>query len=90
MRKSLLLLAVMLSLGFSGCARYRVTDSDTGDVYYTNDIHKVRKSQRRPEITFTEKITGEKVTLQSPAVERIPRAEYKAEVAQIKREAAQQ
>lgn len=87
MRKSFALLALMLALGLSGCSYYQVTDSDTGAVYVTNDMCKVKKSQKKA-VTFKEKISGEKVTLQSPAVEKIARATYKAEVKAIKEAAA--
>lgn len=86
MRKSIALIAVLMSLSLSGCTHYRVTSSDTGEVYYTNDWCKVKKSQKK-EITFKEKITGDTVSLQSPAVEKVSRGEYKAEVAAIKESA---
>lgn len=87
MRKSFALLAAVLCLGLSACSYYRVTDSDTGDVYYTNDTLKVKKSETK-EITFTEKISREKVTLASPGVEKISRGEYKAEVQAIRQAAS--
>lgn len=83
MRKSFALLAAVLCLSLSACSYYRVTDSDTGDVYYTNDTCKVKKSEKK-EITFTEKMSREKVTLTSPGVEKISRSEYKGEVQAIK------
>jgi outer membrane lipoprotein SlyB len=88
MRKWIAVLAVVSTLSLAGCSHYRVTSSDTGEVYYTNDCCKVRKA-RNPEktISFKEKITGETVTLQSPSVEKIGRSEYKAEVSTIKAEA---
>ncbi len=86
MRKWIAILAVVSTLGLSACSHYRVTSSDTGDVYYTNDICKVKKSQKK-EVSFKEKITGQTVTLQSPSVEKIGRKAYKAEVSAIKAEA---
>jgi len=86
MRTLIALFAVLMSLSLTACTHYRVTSSDTGEVYYTNDWWDVRKSQKK-EITFTEKVTGDTVTLQSPAVERVSRGEYKEEVAAIKESA---
>lgn len=89
MRTSIALIAALLSLSLTGC-HYRVTSSDTGDVYYTNDWWKAWKARNSEKtITFEEEITGDIVTLQSPGVERVSWGTYREEVSAIKEWARQ-
>lgn len=75
MKRTVLALAVLvLCLGCS--RRYRVTDPDTGAVYYTRDVDKRDSGAAE----FTDAKTKAKVTLQSSVVVRITKEEFFEEV----------
>ena len=59
----------------SGCASYyKVTDTASGNVYYTTKIDKAKSGS----IKFKDANTGSDVTLQSSEVLKIKKEEYKA------------
>ena len=69
---AIVLLASFVAL--AGCATYKVTAPTSGKVYYTK---KIKKEKRGGTVTFTDKRTGAKVTLQSSEIQKISRKEYK-------------
>ena len=64
----------------AGCAcYYRVTDTQSGNVYYTNKVSTVKDGGGAIKLTDTR--TGSMVTLQSSEVKKISKKEYKAGLA---------
>jgi hypothetical protein len=68
------LTAAVCCLLLLGCSHYKVTDTSTGNVYFTE-----RKPSKKfgGAIEFVDGRTAAEVTLQSHAVEQISKREYK-------------
>jgi hypothetical protein len=77
LKRTILALA-LLFLG--GCAGhyYRVTDTSSSHVYYTRDVHTIRRTGT---VEFKDAKTGAKVTLPSSQVEKISEAQYQQGIA---------
>ena len=71
MLKQIVLLAG-LGLLAAGCSYYQVTDTTTGQIYYTRQIN----SRPGGAIAFQDVQTGSNVTLQHPQVHKLTRDQY--------------
>jgi len=72
--RTLLIATAVGTLSLStACARYRVTDTTSGQVYYTKHINK----RTGGAVTFKDAETGEKVTLDSHEIEKINKQEFR-------------
>lgn len=70
------LLAVTLTLStLGGCAYYRVTDPDSGKVYYTNNWMAGRYGYSGT-VQFRDAVSGANVTLSSSEVKEISKDDY--------------
>lgn len=72
MKRALLLFA-LLGLAACGPRYYRVTDPNSGKIYYTRDVDTKRRTGA---VQFKDAQTGAKVTLQSSQVQKITEADY--------------
>ena len=69
-----LILCVLFVVFLAGCGSYyRVTDPVSKNVYYTEDIDKMKNGA----ISFEDAVTGQKVTIQSSEVQKIDDKEFK-------------
>ena len=75
----LAVLGLVIILALAGCY-YRLTDRDTGAVYYTNDSASRWSLGPGESVRFTDAITGQERTLHYPRFETISRREYDAAV----------
>jgi hypothetical protein len=57
---------------FAGCARYAITDLESGKNFYTEDIDDIGDGA----IRFEDAKTGKEVTLQSSEVKKIDKEDY--------------
>lgn len=74
------LLAAALTLAMlGGCTYYRVTDPDSGRVYYTNNWMAGRYGYSGA-VQFKDALTGANVTLSSSEVQEITKDEYDSPV----------
>jgi hypothetical protein len=70
---ALALLAGCTAAWVGGCeAYYRVTDTNTDRVYYTDDLHRTPNGSVR----IADGRTGDEVTLQNSKIRRIDRSEF--------------
>jgi len=80
MTKRTRLIVGALALGMcalAGCSHYKVTDPNSGKVFYTENVEKTRNQGY---IKFKDAKTGGEVTLQSSDVQKISKDEYEAAV----------
>ena len=61
----------------AGCSHYKVTDPNSGKVYYTESVH---HTKHEGFIKFKDAKTGGEVTLQSSNVEKIGKEEFETAV----------
>jgi hypothetical protein len=73
--KSIILSSVGAIIFISGCSHYRITDPATGKAYYTMCYHRTDGA-----VKFKDKVTDQKITLQSPQITKIDAGEYKSAV----------
>ena len=73
MARTLLLLAALLVASCASRKPHRVTDLESGRVYYTKEMHRGLSSG---EIRLTDAKSGETVTIGSSKVEEIPEEEF--------------
>jgi hypothetical protein len=75
--RTILLLAALFVAACASRKPHRVTDLESGRVYYTKDMHRGLSSGK---IRLIDARTGETVTVGSSKVEEVPEAEFAREV----------
>lgn len=73
MGRTILLVAALLVASCASRKPHRVTDLESGRVYYTKDMHRGLSTGK---IRLTDAKTGETVTIGSSKVEEIPEQEF--------------
>jgi len=75
-----IVMACLALVVLTGCGHYRVTDVQTGTVYYTQDLHQSPDGV----VAFNDVVTGNAMILQYPNIQSLTDKEFKEQVAQAK------